>query len=687
MAEPKLRFPARKLAVLRPGYLALLFVVLALVLGAFALYGLRQSQQSTLAVLERGARSLAEAVSRAEENVLRAEGDMEELVEERLLDNARLLAELGPAPAFSDTLLERLAADNALDQVDVFDAAGRLVASSGVVDAAALAEWRRALAPLLAGADEALLFELDDQLFAVAVAVRGGGAVIVRAAAERIRSGAGRLIQEIGANPDIVYMALQDRLGLLAASHDLVLLESITGDAFLETALTRNAAASRLVEFEGEELFEVVIPFAPQGTTLGLLRIGLSLDELRAQKQRGRLQVALLVLLLLILGAVGTGAVIVRQNLALLSDAYANIQTYSSRILAQMTDAVVATDPAGAIEVFNQAAEALFGVEGAQVRGQNLREVWPHEGVDRALAGEELVGLACRSADARGRERALSLSSAQVYKASGEVETIVLVIQDLSEKVAMEADLQRRDRLASMGALASGVAHEVRNPLNAISVIVQRLRREFTPRTDEGEYGQLTQVVAGEVERVNRIIEQFLALTRPPALAKTRVDLALILARAAETVEPQILAAGLRLERDFAGVGAIQADADQLHQALLNLLVNALEATAEGHIRLAAQSRPADWVEIEVADTGSGIPAADAERIFDLYFTTKAAGTGLGLSLVHRIVSEHGGRVEVQSTPGAGTRFVVLLPRGLAEAGAAVEVGRTAGILRGEQNQ
>ena len=119
MAEPKLRSPVRKLAALRPGYLALLFVVLALVLGAFALYGLRQSQQSTLETLERGARSLAEAVSRAEENVLRAEGDMEELVEERLLDNARLLAELGLTQSFSDTLLARIAADNALDQVDV----------------------------------------------------------------------------------------------------------------------------------------------------------------------------------------------------------------------------------------------------------------------------------------------------------------------------------------------------------------------------------------------------------------------------------------------------------------------------------------------------------------------------------------------------------------------------------------
>ena len=184
MAEPKLRSPVRKLAALRPGYLALLFVVLALVLGAFALYGLRQAQQSTLATLERGARSLAEAVLRAEENVLRAEGDMEELVEERLLDNARLLAELGLA--FSDTLLARIAADNALDQVDVLDAAGQLVASSGVVNVEELAAWQQALEPLLDGAEEVLLFELDDQLFAVAVAVPGGGAVIVRAAAERL---------------------------------------------------------------------------------------------------------------------------------------------------------------------------------------------------------------------------------------------------------------------------------------------------------------------------------------------------------------------------------------------------------------------------------------------------------------------------------------------------------------------
>ena len=123
MAEAPFGSAASKPAALRPGYLAALFAVLALVLGAFAYYGLEQARQSTLETMERGARSLAEAVSRAEENVLRAEADMEELVGERLLDNARLVAELARNRTYSDTLLQRLAVDNDLDQVDVFDRA------------------------------------------------------------------------------------------------------------------------------------------------------------------------------------------------------------------------------------------------------------------------------------------------------------------------------------------------------------------------------------------------------------------------------------------------------------------------------------------------------------------------------------------------------------------------------------
>ena len=257
------------------------------------------------------------------------------------------------------------------------------------------------------------------------------------------------------------------------------------------------------------------------------------------------------------------------------------------------------------------------------------------------------------------------MSCSQVRDPDGAVATVVLVIQDLSEKVAMEADRRRRDRLSSMGALAAGVAHEVRNPLNAIGVIVQRLRREFSPSRDGGEYAQLTGVVADEVKRVNRIVEQFLELARPPALQKRRANLDELLERAAATIEPQVAAAGLALERDFSGLGAVEVDADQLQQALLNLLRNAVEAMAAGTIRLVAQLLDDDRVEIAVADSGPGIPPDELERVFDPYFTTRAEGTGLGLSLVHRIVSEHGGRIEVHSAAGEGTRFTIQLPRGL----------------------
>jgi len=279
-----------------------------------------------------------------------------------------------------------------------------------------------------------------------------------------------------------------------------------------------------------------------------------------------------------------------------------------------------------------------------------------------------MVGVSCRFTDSGGVERTLSVSSAQVRNTDEVVETVVLVIQDLSEKVAMEADLRRRDRLASMGVLAAGVAHEVRNPLNAISVIVQRLRREFTPQQDPDEYSELTGVVSDEVKRVNRIIQQFLELARPPELAKERRNLEELLARAMQTIEPRIIAAGLYLEQDFSDLGEVEVDPDQLQQALLNLLGNAIESMedeASGKIGFTARPLADDWLEITVADTGPGIPPAELERIFDLYYTTKAEGTGLGLSLVHRIVSEHGGRIEVRSELAEGTRFIILLPRGI----------------------
>ena len=234
---------------------------------------------------------------------------------------------------------------------------------------------------------------------------------------------------------------------------------------------------------------------------------------------------------------------------------------------------------------------------------------------------------------------------------------------------AQEA-LRRRDRLAAMGELASQVAHEVRNPLNAIAMSGQRLRREFlpaVPETHEDRQGlqDLLDVVAGETQRIDGIVQQFLEYARPPRIAPRPVDLAGLVEETLQPFRPRFDAKGVRLDSDTAGVATAQLDPERIRQALENVLRNALDATpAGGHVQVRAHSSPSGHV-VEVADSGAGISAESLSRIFDLYFTTKPDGTGVGLAVTQQILSAHGGTVEVESAEGRGTRMALRLPPAL----------------------
>ena len=663
-------------AMLRPGYLAALAGVLALVLGAFAWYEIGGSRRIMVKTLEEGAASLVLAVARAGQNSLRADAEVDLLVVERLLDNGRHLRDLERRQPLADSVLARVATQNVLYQIDVVGPGGELLGSSdhALSDLEyELDRWQEELEPILLGEEAELDFGFDaEEIYAAAVRRHGGGAIVVRADAAQMldlrrASGTGRLIQEIGDNPGVRYMVLQDTLGILSASRGFEQIGRVTGDAFLEEALTDTSARSRMSSFGGEPVFETVMPFRMDGEILGLLRVGLSVKELEAEEARDKLQLAILAGLLLVLGAVGVGVVTIRQNYALLDEAYGQVQTYSSRILEQMADAVVATDALGRIQVLNQTAERLFGLGAAEALGRPFADVLGRDlaVIDRALErGEEVNEEICRCRIPAGPELTLAVSTSLIRGTRNEPETAVVVIQDLTEKVAMEAEMRRRDRLVSMGALASGVAHEVRNPLNAISVIVQRLEREFRPTDEESEYLGLIGLVRDQVQRVNRIIKDFLSLSRPPQLRLRQTELEPLVDRAVQTAAPRAAVKGLTVVPELGGVGPVQADPEQLEQALVNLLNNAVEATERGEIRVATRATAAG-AEIVVQDTGAGIEPENLDRIFDLYFTTKPEGTGMGLSLVHRIVSEHGGRMDVQSTPGEGTRIAVLLPRKL----------------------
>jgi signal transduction histidine kinase len=245
----------------------------------------------------------------------------------------------------------------------------------------------------------------------------------------------------------------------------------------------------------------------------------------------------------------------------------------------------------------------------------------------------------------------------------------------LSERHARaEAALRRRDRLAAMGELAAGVAHEVRNPLNAIAMSVKRLRAEFregpASEAERAEVDELLDVLAGQSRRIDATVEQFLTYARPRPLAPRPIDLGRLVAEVAETTRALAASRGLTLEVDSSVTGEVTLDPDQIRPALDNLLRNAVEATpAGGRVTLAAR-REGGGIVLEVSDTGAGIAPEHLPRIFDLYFTTKTEGTGVGLAVTHQIVTAHGGSVDVESSPGQGTRFFVRLPAAPAESGA-----------------
>jgi two-component system sensor histidine kinase PilS (NtrC family) len=235
----------------------------------------------------------------------------------------------------------------------------------------------------------------------------------------------------------------------------------------------------------------------------------------------------------------------------------------------------------------------------------------------------------------------------------------------------MEEHLRRVDRLASIGELAARIAHEIRNPLASLSGSIQILQKELSL---DGPNRRLMEIVMRETHRLNSLLTDFLLFARPEQLQIQRVDLSKALR---ETVDLFMEQGGetfpLRVQTDIDSDLIVEADAKKMRQVFWNLLNNALEAMPGGG-RLWVRARWAyglgngfsggsvSWVLLDVEDTGGGIPEEIRNRVFDPFFTTKDRGTGLGLSMVHRIMEDVGGRVEVHSEVGRGTRFSLWIP-------------------------
>jgi signal transduction histidine kinase len=245
--------------------------------------------------------------------------------------------------------------------------------------------------------------------------------------------------------------------------------------------------------------------------------------------------------------------------------------------------------------------------------------------------------------------------------------TLVWINQNrhLRKMREMEDRIQLAERLSSLGHLAAGVAHEIRNPLNAISMGLQRLKREFPPQEEskKGEYISFTELILKEIRRVNEIIEQFLTLSRPFQLDLRMSSLEELLKNLIALFQEEASSQGIHLQTEInPDLPLIKMDPERLTQAFINIMKNGMEAMPKGGILRIETHSFKDRMEVSVSDSGSGIPPEQVEKVFNYYYTTKEKGSGLGLPIAHRIIEAHGGQLKMESQVGIGTKVTVLLP-------------------------
>lgn len=346
----------------------------------------------------------------------------------------------------------------------------------------------------------------------------------------------------------------------------------------------------------------------------------------------------------------------------------ASLQAFNERIIESIHSGLVTTDISGIILSFNRAAEEITQHKANQVVNNSFSQVFGDQS-ENINFGPELLTISkpirftaeCQSAN--GRQMHLGITASPLSGEDGKPNGLVFSFQDLTEIIKLEQEIRRRDRLAAMGKMAAGIAHEIRNPLAAMRGSIQVLRGELDLSEDQA---QLMQIVLRESDRLDKIVSDFLAYARPSPSRFIEFDLV-------KWIEETVSL--IRYSNEWSSSHeitvqckeeklSILADSNQLRQIVWNLSRNALQAMPEGgKLVIGLKETKNKEIEIIFSDTGIGMSEEEMERIFEPFNSNRPGGTGLGMAIVYQIVSDHFGRIAVESQPKQGTNITITFPQ------------------------
>jgi two-component system sensor histidine kinase HydH len=666
------------LAPIRIRYLLLIVVVLGLIFFSLTYLGIRKARQSLLNIMADEGKALVEGLALSSNNAIQAGLLLQSLSEQKFADvSESAVSRLGRnAPP---TQYRSFRDENDLLSIDLLDTSLAVIGSD---------RWAQGFTPTyppevqaevhdirqMGGGYRSVVVNPEDsasptvQYFVYAVGEEGNLLVLTAEASyiDRIMEeiGIGYLIRKISGQAGIKYILLQSREGIILSSRSLLPVLKIENDPFLTQLMAADTVGWRVHDFEGEQVLEIARPFESVAYPAGVYRIGLSLEQFREISRGYDRQIIIIAVILFLLTILVVAVVSINQNYYILDRTLRQMRSMTETIFDRLSSAVLACRADGTIIAVNKAFTQLTGLDVACI-GKSIDAVakeLPFDLPRRIQPGERLVSFEQRITTPSGEVKATLLGVSSLPEEAGG--GVVVLIHDITDQKRLEEESRRRERLSEMGDMAAGVAHEIRNPLNAIAIAAQRLKMEFEPKDDPDGYERLSKNILDEAARLNQILTRFLELAKARAAADRVIDLADAITKGVASVADEAHQRGVMIAYARHDPVSVRGAVEPLQQVFINLIKNSMQAMPHGGtVTIAVDTARTDAVTISVTDTGPGFSPEALNKIFQPYFTTKADGSGLGLALAYKTVIDAGGAIEAGNLPDGGARIQITLPR------------------------
>jgi len=378
--------------------------------------------------------------------------------------------------------------------------------------------------------------------------------------------------------------------------------------------------------------------------------------------QEARRQTRLSFIVILTTGSLALYLIIILQNYFVVRRTLSEMREYAQNILENMADGLLSTGLDGKVATGNPEASRILGMAGKDLKGKELKSLLPEAAevlgaVLEGRQGKREFEVALQ--DGTGLPRPVGVALSPLRSEEGDITGAVLLLRDLTEVRRLEARIRESEKLAAIGQMAATVAHEIRNPLSSLKGFAQLFARKFADGSPEAGYAGL---MVREVDRLNRTISDLLFYSRPVSLRRSRVSIGHLLGETVRLLEPDFRSLGQTVEMDPAEEVTADVDPDQMSRVFLNVLLNAHQAAGEGGGITVKVSGNGESCRVEVRNSGPGMTPEAAARAFEPFFTTREKGSGMGLSIVKKIVDLHEGSVSIESGDTEGTKVVVELP-------------------------